>query len=81
MKVSTLVLMLAVSGGAIAVAACSEETAPPPPPDTSNVCSRDACAVNNRLRDQCTSFLSNCLTYSISDDECVGGALAICSGI
>jgi len=81
MKVSTLALMLALSGGAMALVACTEETTAPPPADAGTACSTDLCASNDAIKNQCQLFLNSCLTYSASDDECVGAALLICQGI
>ncbi len=59
-------------------------SAPKPPPDTNpgNVCSRELCATNEALAQQCQDVLEVCLaTEDFNQDECVGGALLICGAI
>ena len=56
--------------------------APEPPPDVNpgNVCSRELCATNDVLAQECQEFLDRCLKVE-DEDECVGGALLICGTI
>jgi len=55
----------------------------PPETDQSNVCTRDLCANNDTLAQKCQTFLAACLIAEpqSSSDECVGGALLICSDL
>lgn len=75
-------LMVEGVGGTTGVAlggvAKTDVSAPKPPPDTdvNNVCSRDSCATNPVLAQECQEFLDFCLQV---EDECVGGALLKCS--
>jgi len=55
----------------------------PPDTDESNVCTRDLCADNDTLAQECQTFLAACLLAETqsNSDECVGGALLICSDL
>ena len=72
-----------------AMIACSDDESTPtdtggtPPDDTnsSNVCSRELCAENAALKQECEEFLANCLAMEeFNQEECVGGAWVICNG-
>ena len=53
-----------------------------PPPDKDNVCQRDFCAADSDLEEECETFLVACLAEeSANEEECIGGALLICSEI
>jgi hypothetical protein len=52
----------------------------PPDTDQSNVCTRDLCATDSALAQECQDFLTACLLVE-DEDECVGGALLICSDL
>lgn len=83
MKKSTLVMILALFGGAMLVAACEEEQATAPPPTQSGVCGQDLCATNAGLSSECQQNLNDCLAVnpSANDDECVAGAALFCGTI
>jgi hypothetical protein len=58
---------------------CAPPDDGPPPPDEGTVCTRDLCADNEDLQEQCETFLAACLAAEPeNEDECVGGALLIC---
>jgi len=73
---------------AFAMIACEEDATEPvdsggvPPEDTnaSNVCSRELCATNEALKQECQIFLAACLAESLGEEECVGAAWVICNG-
>lgn len=81
MKVSTLALMLALSGGAMALVACTEESTAPPPADSGNACSGDLCATSDALRNECEEFLNTCIAAAPNDQDCVGAAILMCQGL
>ena len=59
------------------ICAPPDDGAPPPEEDT--VCTRELCAENEELQEQCETFLGTCLELEPeNEDECVGGALLIC---
>ena len=49
-----------------------------PDADAGSVCMYEACGANPALGQECQEFLDACLTYSNSDDECVGAMLFKC---
>jgi hypothetical protein len=61
-------------GGALLIC----EGGPPDDVDEGNVCSRDLCAEDAGLAQQCETFLVACLSDIGSDRQCVGGAFFIC---
>jgi len=83
MKKSTLVMILALFGGSMVVAACTEEQATAPPPGTSDVCTKDFCANNPGLSQECQTFLDACLANEPEEnhDECIGGAALKCGSV
>ena len=59
---------------------CAPPDDGPPPPEEDTVCTRELCAENEELQEQCETFLGTCLELEPeNEDECVGGALLICS--
>jgi hypothetical protein len=80
MKPIRMTLMAAFASVALLLA-CDTATDPAEedPPNTSNVCTRELCATNSTLADECQEFLAACLLAEPNnEDECVGGALLIC---
>jgi len=74
---------------AFAMIACEEDettTSPdgtvPDDTNTSNVCSKELCAENAALKQECEELLAACLANNPSenDDECVGAAWVKCNG-
>ena len=71
---------------AFTMIACSDGEETPtspggsPPPDTNvnNVCTMARCAESDIVRTQCEIFLNQCLLVE-DEDDCVGGAWAICN--
>jgi len=58
---------------------CAPPDDGPPPPEEDTVCTRELCAENEELQEQCETFLGTCLELEPeNEDECVGGALLIC---
>ena len=52
----------------------------PPDTDQSSVCTQELFADNTDLAQDCQTFLEACLIAEpTNEDECVGGALLICS--
>jgi len=72
-----------VFASAFLMVACGDDTttnnSPPPDTDASNVCTKELCASDGALKQQCETFLSNCLEVE-DEDECLGGAWVICNG-
>ncbi len=82
MKPIRMTLMAAFASVALLLA-CDTATEPSngdeDPPNTSNVCTRELCATNSTLADECEEFLAACLLAEPNnEDECVAGALLIC---
>ena len=76
MKAFRMALMLAFAAVSL-VLACDTGT-DPDEANASNVCERDLCGTSSLLASECQEFLDNCLLVE-DEDECVGGALLICS--
>ena len=54
----------------------------PDPPTQGTVCQRNFCAADPDLAEECQEFLDACLAEeSVNEEECIGGALLICSEI
>ena len=81
MKPIRMTLMAAFASVALLLA-CDTATDPAEeedPPNASNVCTRELCATNSTLADECQEFLAACLLAEPqNEDECVAGALLIC---
>jgi hypothetical protein len=59
---------------------CAPPDDGPPPPEEDTVCTRELCANDEDLQEQCETFLGTCLELEPeNEDECLGGALLICS--
>ncbi|MBT8406264.1 MAG: hypothetical protein KJP05_02300 [Deltaproteobacteria bacterium] len=57
---------------------CAPPDEGPPPPEEDTVCTRELCAADEDLQEECETFLAACLVAEPNEDECVGGALLIC---
>jgi len=58
---------------------CAPSDDGPPLHEEDTVCTRELCAENEELQEQCETFLGTCLELEPeNEDECVGGALLIC---
>ena len=61
---------------------CAPPSAGEPPPDLGDVCNQGVCATDEVQQEECVTFLADCLLsqpFTSNQDECLGGALLICS--